>query len=124
MGDVSNGMFIGDCTKDRKTHTARADCDFLNGGAVQDGTSLEDLQVVLARVGNDGFDFSVTSTLELDVEGSGSLARGSRGQGGEGNETRDELHFESRQIRGLNEMLGDNEEMPYPRVAMSKPIYT
>lgn len=62
-----------------RIHTARADCDLLNGGAVQDGTGLEDLQVVLARVGNDCLDFSVTSTLELDVKGSGSLARGSRG---------------------------------------------
>lgn len=109
---------------DMRAHTARADCNLLNRGAVQDGTGLEDLQVVLAHVGDDSLDFSITSTLELDIKGSGSLARGGRGQGSEGNETRDELHFESRQIRGLNEMLGDNGEMPYPRLAMSKPIYT
>lgn len=57
--------------------TSGGDCDLLYGTVVQDGAGLEDLKTVLARVGNDSFNLSVASTLELDVQGGWCLAGGS-----------------------------------------------
>ena len=57
-------------------HTSGANLDLFHRAAVQDGAGLENLELVLASVGNDGLDLSVAGALELDVERGGSLARG------------------------------------------------
>lgn len=57
--------------------TSRSDRDLLYSTVVQDGARLEDLEVVLARVGNDSLNLGVASTLELDIQGGGSFAGGS-----------------------------------------------
>lgn len=71
--------------------TAVGDGGLLDGRVIQDGTSAEDLQVVLAIVGDDGLDLSISSRLELDIERSRGR-RSSGGQSGESSKTSKELH--------------------------------
>ena len=76
--------------------TGRKDLSLLNSSIVEDGTSLEDLKRLLARVGDAGLDVGVADDLDLDVEGTTALSQvnadgGSHG-GNEG-ETGEELHY-------------------------------
>lgn len=75
-------------------HTVGSDASLLSGGVVEDGSDLEDLQVVLAIVGDGSLDLGVTSHLELDIERSGSPRRSSSSQGGKSSETGSKLHIE------------------------------
>jgi hypothetical protein len=72
--------------------TSSGNLGLLNSGTVEERTSLEDLQVVLASVGDSGLDLSVANKLKLDIKGSRGLARGSSGQGSQSGEAEDELH--------------------------------
>lgn len=75
--------------------TLGADSSLLGGGIVKDGTRAEDLEVVLAVVGDGGLDLTgVASSLELHVKRSGSTRRGSGSQRGKSDNTSEELHFE------------------------------
>jgi hypothetical protein len=71
------------------------DLDLLDGGRVQDGTSLEHLQVLGTSVGDGSLEARVADLLDLDGERRGTLAHGGSADKRcqEGNVS-EELHFE------------------------------
>lgn len=70
------------------------DVNLLNGSVVEDGTSLEDLEVLLAVVGDSGLDLRVASHLELHIKRSWRTRGGCSGQRGKGSKSSEELHCE------------------------------
>lgn len=79
----------------RKLLTGRKDLGLLNSSSVEDGTSLEDLQRILAGVGDASLDVGVADDLDLDVEGTAALSQVNahgRSHGGNEGETGEELH--------------------------------
>lgn len=84
------------------TLTAGVQLGLLRRGVVEEGARLEEVQVLVAVVGQDGLDHRVAVHLDLDIERAAGLAHAQRawdGQGhrGEGKDTK-ELHGQSKEV--------------------------
>jgi hypothetical protein len=95
-------------------HTALEDLDLLDRSAVEERASLEDLQGIIASVGNGSLQTSVANRLEFDVERGVTLDGGSCHQGGECREASKELHLERQSINNnkAEAMIGAEEGWP------------
>lgn len=84
--------------------TTSRDASLLNSLVVKNGTSLEDLEVLLAVVGERGLDFGVSNHLKLDAQSCRSallvlhVEGGGRGHRGERGDTNTELHLGERRM--------------------------
>lgn len=76
----------------KRGRTSRQNLDLLNGSLVKDGADLEDLEVLLAVVGDGSLDSRVAGLLELDIKRRGGTRGSGGGQRGESGETSKELH--------------------------------
>ena len=68
--------------------------NLFDGSVVEDGTSFEYLEVLLAGVGDCSLDLRVASHLELDIERSWRTRGGGSSERGKGSESSEELHFQ------------------------------
>lgn len=93
----------------KKALTASKDLSLLDSELVEDGTSLQDLEVRGTGVGDARLDGGVASGLDLDIEGAVALVEvddNGAGNSGEAGEAGEELHGEGWTKKARKVMLG------------------